>query len=238
MGWGNTMDHYLLLSLLGGVLALDDRSGWQSLLAQPIFASLIVGSLFGEISFGLIIGLFLELIWLAVLPMRGTRRPDQVCGAIVGTASACYLIHVQGDPRFAFVISLGVLSGLLAGEFASRLSLPLLNLREQRLGRVALMSNVEGWQPVRSLFWIHVLATVYVFAVEVLIVFVFLSIGATVSKWVSGGAGSFVVKSIEQWGLLFPAFGIASLIHVYWHKHLTRFLIMSAVLIFIMLWIK
>ncbi|NIM20360.1 MAG: hypothetical protein GTO51_09035 [Candidatus Latescibacteria bacterium] len=232
------MDHYLVLGILGGALALDDRAGWQSLVAQPIFISLIVGYIFGEISSGLIVGLFLELIWLAVLPMRGTRRPDQVCGAIVGSASACFLVHTMGDPRFAFVISLGVLSGLLAGEFASRLSMPLQHLKEQRLSRIAYLRNNEDWRPVRNLFWVHLFATAYTFFMEVLVVLLFLAVGYAFSKWVSSSAGESVVKSIEHWGLLFPAFGVASLIHVYWHKHLTRFLLMSTVLILVVLWTK
>ena len=37
------MNHYLILGLLGGILALDDRTGWQSLLSQPVFAASVVG---------------------------------------------------------------------------------------------------------------------------------------------------------------------------------------------------
>ena len=77
----------------------------------------------------------------------------------------------------------------------------------------------------------------YIFIVELLVVLLFLFLGGLVATWISAHAGSLIVGAFEHWGLLFPAFGIASLIHVYWHKHLTRFLIMSAVLIFIVLWL-
>jgi mannose/fructose/N-acetylgalactosamine-specific phosphotransferase system component IIC len=232
------MDHFLLLGFLGGVLAVDDRAGWQSLLAQPVFASLLVGCIFGEISAGLLVGLFLELVWLAVLPMRGRRRPDQVCGAVVGASSTCYLIQGMGDPRFAFVISLGVLAGLLTGEFAARVSMPLFQLRERRLARVGAFRNIEDWQPMQSLLWIHVFATMYTFVVETIIVLACLLVAGFLTQWVSGEAGGFVQRMVERWGLIFPAFGMASLIHVFWHKHLTRFLILSVLLGLFVLWIK
>ena len=232
------MDHYLILGLLGGLLALDDRTGWQSLLSQPIFTASIVGYLFGELSIGLSIGLFLELIWLAILPMRGTRRPDQVCGTITGAASACYVIQGGGDPRFAFIIALGVFIGLISGELSARISFPLMGLRERRLGRVVQMSGDSQWQPATSLVWVHAFAMAYIFVVEVILVLVFLFVGGIISTWISSYAGSLVTRAFEQWGLLLPAFGIASLIHVYWHKHLTRFLVLSAGLILIVLWKK
>lgn len=232
------MDHFLLLGFLGGALMVDDRAGWQSLLAQPIFASLLVGFILSEISAALLVGLFLELIWLAVLPMRGTKRPDQVCGTIVGASSACYLIQVMGDPRFAFVISLGVLVGLLAGEFASRVSQPLFKLREKRLALIGASDNMQAWQPARSLLWIHVFAMAYTFIVETVIVLICLLLAGVFAKWVSSEAGGFVLRTVERWGLIFPAFGVASLIHVFWHRHLTRFLIMSCLLVLFILWIK
>jgi mannose/fructose/N-acetylgalactosamine-specific phosphotransferase system component IIC len=232
------MDHLLLLGFLGGALAVDDRAGWQSLLAQPVFASLLVGFVFGEISAGILVGLFLELVWLAVLPMRGMKRPDQVCGAVVGASATCYLIQGMGDFRFTFVISLGVLIGLLSGEIAARVSLPLFRLRERKLARVGAFRNVEDWQPVRSLLWIHVFTTAYTFIVETAIVLVSLLVAGLFAQWVSGEAGGFVLRTVERWGLIFPAFGIASLIHVFWHKHLTRFLILSGLLGLFVLWIK
>lgn len=232
------MDHFLLLGILGGALAVDDRAGWQSLLAQPVFASLLVGLIFGEVAAALLVGLFLELVWLAVLPMRGKRRPDQVCGSIVGASSTCYLIHGMGDPRFAFVISLGVLIGLLTGEFSVRASLPLFKLRERKLARVGAFQNIEDWQPIRSLLWIHIFATIYTFIVEMVVVLVCLSIAVLFAKWVSNEAGGYILRTVARWGLIFPAFGVASLIHVFWHRHLTRFLIISGLLSLFVLWIS
>jgi len=231
------MEHFLLLGVLGGALAVDDRAGWQSLLAQPVFAALLVGLIFGEVSAALLVGLFLELVWLAVLPMRGMKRPDQVCGSVVGASSTCYLIHGMGDPRFAFVISLGVLIGLLTGEFAARIAMPALRLREKKLARIGAFQNVEDWQPAQSLLWIHIFSTLYIFVVEMVVVLACLLITGLAAKWVSSLAGGYILRTVERWGLIFPAFGVASLIHVFWHKHLTRFLVMSGLLSLFILWI-
>ena len=97
------MDLFFLLALIGGFLAVDDRAGWQSLLAQPIFASLLVGAITGEIAAALPVGLILEFVWLSILPMRGSRRPDQVLGAIVGSGTACLLAKLASDPRLLLI---------------------------------------------------------------------------------------------------------------------------------------
>jgi PTS system mannose-specific IIC component len=220
------------------VFAIDDRAGWQGLFAQPVFICLVVGYIFGEVIPGLIVGLSLELIWFAVLPMRGTRRPDQVCGAIVGAASACSLIHGTGDPRYAFLISFGVFLGLLAGEAAARISQPLLRIREERLNRLWLANGAKQTRPACRVVWAHVLATSHIFVVEAVVVFSFIFIANAVSVWASGAVGGAMVRGIEYWGRVIPAFGAASLIHVYWHKHLNRFLILSVVFFLLVLWIK
>ena len=77
-------EEIVLLSLLAGILAIDDKAGWQSLLSQPLFAGVVVGMLLGEVTTALKVGLVLELVWLSVMPMRATRRPDAVAGAVVG----------------------------------------------------------------------------------------------------------------------------------------------------------
>jgi mannose/fructose/N-acetylgalactosamine-specific phosphotransferase system component IIC len=232
------MEHFWTLGLIGGLLALDDRAGWQSLLSQPVFASTAVGYLLGQVGTCLFIGLFLELIWLAILPMRGTRRPDQVGGAITGAACACTVVQGGGDPRFAFIVAMGVLIGLLTGELAARISLPLMILRDRRLSRVVQVSGFIGSQPTTGLIWVQGLSMAYVFVMELILVLLFLLIGANLAVWISNNAGKIIVGAFEQWALILPAFGVASLIHVYWHKHLTRFLLMSAAVILIVLWIK
>ena len=78
------MSPFLLLSLVAGALAVDERAGWQSLLGQPIFSALLVGVITGQMYVALATGLVLELIWLSIMPMRGVKHPNRVTGGIVG----------------------------------------------------------------------------------------------------------------------------------------------------------
>ena len=47
-----------------------------------------------------------------------------------------------------------------------------------------------------------------------------------------------LAESIEVWHLFLPALGAAALIHLYWHDHLKRVLILSAVLAVLVLWLN
>ena len=78
-----TLEEILLLSALGGLLALDERVGWQSLLSQPVISGAVVGFVFGDFVTGVSVGVVLELVWLSILPMRGMRRPDAVAAFVV-----------------------------------------------------------------------------------------------------------------------------------------------------------
>jgi PTS system mannose-specific IIC component len=79
---------YGYLTLVGAVLGLDRVAFMQSLVSRPLFVSLIVGWLAGDVETGVACGLLLELIWLAKLPVGGSVPPDDTTAAVVAVASA------------------------------------------------------------------------------------------------------------------------------------------------------
>src|SRR4029434_5431677 len=86
--WWCRVPDILLIALVAGLLAIDDRAGWQSLLGEPVFSSLIVGLILGAVAPALQVGVVLQLAWLSIGAARGTRRPHTGVGGIVGAASA------------------------------------------------------------------------------------------------------------------------------------------------------
>jgi mannose/fructose/N-acetylgalactosamine-specific phosphotransferase system component IIC len=231
------MHDYLLLSLVAGLLAVDDRAGWQSLLARPVFAALVIGAVTGEMPTAIAVGLLLELIWLSILPMRGARAPDAVAGAVIGVGTSCLIVATTGDPRFELVVAVGVFTGLFAAELAARLTAPLFTLQNRVLSALDLISS-PGGSVGRKLSWLHAGSAAYILLVEAIIVlpllFIFFNVAAKLVYRVDGA----FAEGIALWQYLMPALGAASLIHLYWQHHLKRVLALSAVIVVVVLWLR
>jgi mannose/fructose/N-acetylgalactosamine-specific phosphotransferase system component IIC len=232
------MNPFIVLSLIAGLLAIDDRAGWQSLLAQPVFAALLVGLVTGEVAAALPVGLALELIWLSILPMRGSRKPDQVLGAVTGAGVASLLASLAGDLRLLLVGAVGVLLGLIAGELGGRLSNALFKLLNRFLSRVELGRQASRRATVGKLLWLHTGSLAYIFTVEALFALVFLSVGFGIAEWFTAQTGGTVAKGIVNWTSLLPAFGAAAVVQLYWRQQLKRVLILSAVMVILVLWLR
>jgi mannose/fructose/N-acetylgalactosamine-specific phosphotransferase system component IIC len=231
-----TLEEILLLSALGGLLALDERVGWQSLLSQPVIAGALVGFVFSDFVTGVSVGVVLELVWLSILPMRGMRRPDAVAGAIVGAGTACLLARHTGDPRFAFVVALGALLGLIAGELAGSVGRRMYRVRDKRLGDVEPPDSAGALQRRLSLYFFF--SVCFVFAAEAVLIVVMLPPSAILAEWVSGGAGGSFATGSRWWGDVIPTLGAGALIQMYWHKQHNRYLILCAGVTLVLLWFK
>jgi mannose/fructose/N-acetylgalactosamine-specific phosphotransferase system component IIC len=231
-----TLEEILLLSALGGLLALDERVGWQSLFSQPVFSSAVVGFVFGDFVIGVSVGVVLELVWLSILPMRGRRRPDAVAGSIVGAGTACLLASHTGDPRFALVVALGALFGLIAGEVAGSLGRRIHRARDSRLGDVE--PPADGGALRRRLLLYFFYSVCFVFVAEAVQIVVLLPASALLAEWVSGAAGDSFATGASWWGDIIPTLGAGALIQMYWHKQHNRYLILFAGVTLLLLWFK
>ena len=66
----------LVLALLGGVLALDGTSVGQFMLSRPLVASILAGLAVGDPAAGAMVGMVLEALHIAVLPVGAARYPE------------------------------------------------------------------------------------------------------------------------------------------------------------------
>jgi PTS system mannose-specific IIC component len=107
---------WIVLALLGGVVALDAVSVAQTMLSRPLVAGVLAGFLVGEVEAGLQIGALLELFLLVAVPAGGGRMPEGGIAAVVAVAGAAAAPGPGG-------LALGVAGGLLWGEVASRTQL-------------------------------------------------------------------------------------------------------------------
>ena len=232
------MNPFILLSLIGGLLAVDDRAGWQSLLAQPVFAAAFVGLVTGEMAVALPVGLILELVWLSILPMRGSRRPDQVLGAITGAGSACLVAKLTGDPRVALLASVGALLGLIAGELGGYVSNRLFRSLNQMLSGANFGADSGRRATVGKLAWMHAASIGYTFIAESIAVFAFLTLGFNIAEWSTGRVGGALADRAIVWSSLVAAIGAAAVLRMYWRQQLRRVLVLSFVMVILVLWLR
>jgi mannose/fructose/N-acetylgalactosamine-specific phosphotransferase system component IIC len=98
-----------LISLLGGVLAVDGTSLGQFMVSRPLVAGVLAGTLLGDPHSGLWVGGILELLLLADLPVGGARFPESGPATVVAVSASLAAPWPGG-------LALGVLCGLLVGQ--------------------------------------------------------------------------------------------------------------------------
>jgi len=224
-----------LLALISGVLAVDERAGWQGLLAQPVVSAALVGGILGDFTTGVSVGVILELVWLSILPMRGMRRPDAVAGAVVGSGTAVLLARNTGDPRTLFIVALGAFFGLVVGEIAGSAGRRLYRLRGRRLGRFRVSDDVAVLE--RRLSGAFATSVGFTILAEVLLVAVMLPLSLWGAERVTAISGDAVTTGARWWGDIAPVLGAGALIQMYWHKQQNRYLVLSAAVAVMLLWI-
>ncbi|MEW5802076.1 MAG: PTS sugar transporter subunit IIC [bacterium] len=85
------------ISLIGGLINLDDVPLIQTMVSQPIVAAPLIGWIFGDVITGLVIGAFLELLVVYLLPIGCAIPLDGSLAAIIATG-ICILVGESSFP--------------------------------------------------------------------------------------------------------------------------------------------
>jgi mannose/fructose/N-acetylgalactosamine-specific phosphotransferase system component IIC len=110
------VDDLLLLTLLGGLLALDGTSVGQFMVSRPLVAGALTGWAVGDPVTGLLIGGILEVYLISVFPVGGADFPDGGAPTLVAVATG---VAVSGPAGVAFGALLGFLLSRL-GAYSIR----------------------------------------------------------------------------------------------------------------------
>ena len=70
MGW-----RFLLAAVLGSIAYLDRTATFQLMLHRPLVVATLMGAVFGNMAAGAQVGVVLELIYLARLPVGASIPP-------------------------------------------------------------------------------------------------------------------------------------------------------------------
>jgi mannose/fructose/N-acetylgalactosamine-specific phosphotransferase system component IIC len=111
-------EEIILITILGGLAALDKTEAYQTNFSQPLVIGLIVGFLLNDLYTGIKIGILIQLTYLWVLPMGTAIFPDPAIGGIVGTFGFITLLRFfpeKSDSVLFFTLLYTILFTLFAG---------------------------------------------------------------------------------------------------------------------------
>ncbi len=218
------MHDILILSLVAGILAVDDRAGWQSLLGEPVFSAAIVGAVTHQMTAALAAGVALQFAWFSIGAARGTRRANVVVGGVVGTGAACLVLKTTGDLRTGFVVASAVFFGLLAGEAGAVLARAGSEVRERWLGRFRLPPGEP--EASRSLATAVIGSAVLVGVIDAVAVLVMLPVAAGLTDAFTGRMGG-VAPGTTVWLAAVPALAAAVVIRAFSSRTWGRYAVLG-----------
>lgn len=100
-------------ALLGGILSIDVTAAFQVMISRPIFCAPLFGYLFGDIEAGISVGIIMELLWIAVVPLGNAVPPDSTVVAVTAVYVSSMTRGELGAGYIAFLILVLVPFGIL-----------------------------------------------------------------------------------------------------------------------------
>jgi PTS system mannose-specific IIC component len=198
--WLNSLE----VALLGGAICLD-RVFLQSMISRPIVAGPVIGMVLSEPFTGLIIGAFIELLWIDRLPMGVYIPPNDSIAAVLATAGAILSGRELGSsPRE--LTTLAILLFLPCGILAQQVDVWITktnNRLSAKATEYARMGDIKG------LAREHRYGLVKAFAGAFLIILVCLMPGVAILTWVFPLLPERVLKGLLYAYSFLPILGIA-----------------------------
>lgn len=120
-----------MLSLAGGLIALDTTAVLQGLISQPLISGIILGWLTGNIALGLHMGLLLQLLWLNQLPVGAAKIPEGNLASIIAV-----IVTIRLDVFFGNSQNILILLVILYALFISWLGMSITTFIRNGNGRL------------------------------------------------------------------------------------------------------
>lgn len=105
------VNKWLMISLWGGLVALDTTAVLQVLISHPLVSCSVVGYMLGNFKVAFLIGVILELIWLNELPVGAAPFSEGNIGATVAAAVA--VLVTDQTQRMQMAVPLACLFGIV-----------------------------------------------------------------------------------------------------------------------------
>ena len=198
--WLNSLE----VALLGGVICLD-RVFLQAMISRPVVAGSIIGAVLSEPLTGLIVGAFIELLWIDRLPMGLYVPPNDSVPAVLATAGTILAGRELGAfPRE--LIALGILIFLPSALLARQVDVWIIRTNDglsQRAAEYARLGDIRG------LAREHKYGLVKVFAGAFLVILVCLVPGVVLLTWAFPLLSERALNALAYTYCFIPILGIA-----------------------------
>lgn len=194
----------IAVSIAGGILCLD-RIVLQAMVSRPIVAAPVIGSILGDPYTGLIVGAFIELLWVDRLPIGTYLPPNDTVVSILITAASIESAHLLGGPSRELLV-LALLGIVPLGILAQRLEL-WLGRGSEKLAAAAVSEAPQG--DVRSVSRRHLFAILRSYLLWV--VFIFTSLAAVIPAlaWLAPRLGTPITRGLALLYGFLPLLGAA-----------------------------
>lgn len=163
----------ILLSFCGGLFCLD-RVFIQAMISRPVVIAPLAGLALNNIYAGLIIGAFIELIWIDRIPIGTYVPPNDSIAALIATSIAI----IAGDKVggvFPQLIALSILLALPFGILAKKMDTLIIksnNVMSDHALEEAKQNNIRKIE--RKVFWglgkVFIFTVSYLFAIQIIII--------------------------------------------------------------------
>lgn len=170
-------EEIILVTILGGLVALDKTEAFQTMLSQPLVIGPLVGFLLKDIHSGIKIGILLQLIYLWVVPIGTALFPDPSVGGVVGTFGFIILLRFFPD-RADLVLFFTILYVLAVAIFAGWALIRQRRLNRKLIQKADLYAEEGKILEINKLFFLGLLVSfgrgVVITGMGILGVFIFL----------------------------------------------------------------
>lgn len=205
------MMNALLIGLIAGIGILDERVLGASLFGRPIFLSVFVGLVLGNVTQGIIIGAQLELVWMGIAGIGASTPPDYVTGGVIGTALA-----IMSGKGIGIALTIAVPVAVLAQSLG--VLVRVINLYfSHKADEYAKTANFRG---VTMMLWIP---TGLFFLSTFIPTFLAMLLGANRINIIVNAIPKVILDGLTVAGNMLPAIGFALLLDMLYSKKLVVF---------------
>lgn len=209
---------YILIAVLGSMLANANALTGQGLTNRPIVLGPLVGLILGDLKQGIIIGAALELSYMGVMVIGIASALDMT---VVGLLATTYAIVTGQGAELA--VTLAIPCSLLM----SLVSQPLSFLRVwmahfmDNAAKEGDIKKFERWHWI--MWWLRIVTSAPVY-------FLALYLGSEAIQAIVDAAPLFLLNGLKVSTTLIPALGFAMLLNLCWSKEVAAFFFIGFVL--------
>ncbi|HOO90241.1 MAG TPA: PTS sugar transporter subunit IIC [Syntrophales bacterium] len=196
--------NFFEVAIVGGVLCLD-KVFLQAMISRPVVIGPLIGILLSEPLTGLIIGAFIELLWIDRSPMGLYVPPNDSVVAVLATAGAILAGKESGPPPHE-LMTLSILLFLPLGILVQRYDVWIIKTNEILSQRAIEFARVGD---IQRLAREHMQGLIKTFVGAFVVIFVSLVPGVAILKWLFPILPERFLHALSYIYFFIPLLGIA-----------------------------